>query len=95
MAKSEKKKSVLDEFKSPARKLVPFFVDSRDKWKAKCQKAKYQAKLLKNRIRHLDKRKAELKQKVKVLEKELKQAKHREHKLANEIEHIKKTRMDG
>ena len=94
MARNEKKKSALDEFKSPVRKLVPFFRDSRDKWKAKCQDAKYQVKLLKNRIRHMDKRKSELKQRVKVLEKELKRFKTREQKLVNEVEHLKKTRID-
>ena len=94
MARNEKKKSALDEFKSPVRKLVPFFRDSRDKWKAKCQDAKYQVKLLKNRIRHMDKRKSELKQRVKVHEKELKRFKTREQKLVNEVEHLKKTRID-
>jgi chromosome segregation ATPase len=90
MTENEKNKSAVDEFKSPVRKLVPFFRDSRDKWKAKCQNAKYQVKLLKNRIRHMDKRKTELKQKVKALEKELKQIKNREQKLANEVAHLKK-----
>lgn len=94
MAKNGKSKSTVDEFKSPVRKLVPFFRDSRDKWKAKCQDAKYQVKLLKNRIRQMDKRKAELKQKVKVLEKELKRIKNSEQKLVNEVEHLKKTRID-
>ena len=94
MAKNEKSKSAVDEFKSPLRKLVPFFRDSRDKWKAKCQDAKYQAKLLKNRIRHMDKCKAELKLKVKVLEKELKRVKNREQRLANEVANLKKTQVD-
>ena len=42
-------------FRSPLRKLVAFFKASRDKWKAKCQQAKYELKLLKRRFEHLQK----------------------------------------
>jgi cell division protein FtsB len=42
-----------------------------DKWKAKYQAAKYKIKLLTSEIRYLEKRKAELKNRVKDLEKEL------------------------
>ena len=41
------------EFRSPLRKLVAFFKSSRDKWKAKCQQAKYELKLLKRRFERL------------------------------------------
>jgi len=41
------------EFRSPLRKLVAFFQASRDKWKAKCQQAKYELKLLKRRFENL------------------------------------------
>jgi len=41
------------EFRSPLRKLVAFFQASRDKWKAKCQLAKYELKLLKRRFENL------------------------------------------
>jgi chromosome segregation ATPase len=41
------------EFRSPVRKLVVFFKSSRDKWKKKCQDAKYELKLLKRRIQNL------------------------------------------
>ncbi len=41
------------QFRSPLRKLVAFFEASRDKWKAKCQRAKYELKLLKRRFEHL------------------------------------------
>ncbi len=44
------------EFRSPLRKLVTFFKSSRDKWKEKCQQAKYQLKLLKRRFDNLQKR---------------------------------------
>jgi predicted nucleic acid-binding Zn-ribbon protein len=43
------------EFRSPLRKLVAFFKTSRDKWKAKCQRAKYELKLIKRRFEHLQK----------------------------------------
>jgi len=58
-------------YKSPLRKLVKFFETSRNKWKAKCQAAKYQNKLLKNKVWYLEKRKAELNKRVKELEKEI------------------------
>ncbi len=42
-------------FRSPLRKLVVFFRDSRDKWKKKCQDAKHKLKLLKRRYANLQK----------------------------------------
>ncbi len=42
-------------FRSPLRKLVVFFRDSRDKWKKKCQEAKHELKLLKRRYGTLQK----------------------------------------
>ena len=60
-------------YKSPMKKLVKFFEHSRNKWKTKCQKAKYQVKLLQNKVRYLEKRKVELNKRVKELEKELRQ----------------------
>lgn len=44
------------EFRSPLRKLVTFFKASRDNWKEKCQRAKYERKLLKRRLENLQKR---------------------------------------
>ena len=41
------------EFRSPLRKLAAFFKGSRDKWKEKCQQAKYEIKLLKRRFENL------------------------------------------
>jgi len=41
-------------FRSPVRKLVAFFHASRDKWKQKCQRAKYELKLLKRRYANLE-----------------------------------------
>ena len=42
-------------FRSPVRKLVVFFHASRDRWKQKCQQAKYELKLLKRRYANLKK----------------------------------------
>ena len=42
------------EFRSSVRKLMAFFKKSRDRWKVKCQQAKYQAKLLKHRLQNLE-----------------------------------------
>lgn len=42
-------------YRSPLRKLVVFFRDSRNKWKKKCQDAKHELKLLKRRYANLQK----------------------------------------
>ena len=42
-------------FRSPLRKLVVFFRQSRDQWKKKCQDTKYELKLLKRRFANLQK----------------------------------------
>jgi uncharacterized protein (DUF3084 family) len=43
-------------FRSSLRKLVVFFRASRNKWKKKCQDAKYELKLLKRRFENLQSR---------------------------------------
>lgn len=58
-------------YKSPIRKLVRFFENSRNQWKTKCKEAKRTIKRLKNRIRFLERSKAFLKSTVKELEAEL------------------------
>jgi len=73
----ENSKSQGKPYKSPTRKLVTFFEESRDKWKAKCLTAKYQVKLLANKIRYLEKRKTDLNNRVKELEKELRELKEK------------------
>lgn len=65
------KESNNKEYKSPSRKLTKFFEKSRDKWKAKYQKVKYELKLVQNKIRYLEKRKTQLGQRIKELEQEL------------------------
>ena len=77
-------------YKSPKRILLRFFEKSRDKWKDKCKEAKYQIKLLRNKIRYLEKNKTAFKNKVKGLESELLQMKDNEKRMADEIEQLKK-----
>jgi len=60
-------------YKSPQRKLVRFFEKSRDQWKAKCQTAKATVKRLQNRVRFLERSKAELKTRTRALETEVAQ----------------------
>jgi peptidoglycan hydrolase CwlO-like protein len=79
-----------DSYKSPARKLVPFFEKSRNKWKAKCQEAKYQVKVLKNKIRYMDKSKEKFKMRVKELENEICQINAKEKQMEQEISELKK-----
>jgi flagellar biosynthesis chaperone FliJ len=55
------------EYKSPRRKLLRFFEKSRDKWKLKYREVKKVLKRLTNRIRFLERSKAEYKQRVEEL----------------------------
>lgn len=71
------------EYASPLKKLVVFFKASRDKWKAKCRRAKEENKLLKNQVRAVERsrehwREAARTQSARVaeLERELKNAAH-------------------
>jgi len=57
-------------YTSPPRKLIRFFLKSRDQWKAKYQAAKATIKRLENRGRFLEKSKDEWKARVKALEAE-------------------------
>jgi hypothetical protein len=57
-------------YTSPPRKLLRFFLNSRDQWKAKCKRAKATVKRLENRVRFLEKSKAQWKSKAQALEKE-------------------------
>lgn len=61
------------EYKSPSRKLVKFFKNSRDNWKTKYQDLKYKMKLMQNKILYLEKRKTQLNQRIKELQQELDQ----------------------
>jgi DNA repair ATPase RecN len=59
------------EYKSPRRKLLRFFEKSRDKWKLKYREVKKVLKRLTNRIRFLERSKAEYKQRVEELQAQL------------------------
>jgi chromosome segregation ATPase len=88
LKKNEEK--IATNFKSPARKLVTFFKGSRDKWKEKCQEAKYQIKLLKKRLAYTKKRKDEMKNKIETLEEKLHTAHIKQDQLEKEVERLKK-----
>jgi hypothetical protein len=67
------------EFVSPVRKLSRLFLKSRNRWKTKCQDAKYALKLAKNQIRaversrdHWKEQAAERQRRIAELEAELK-----------------------
>ena len=57
-------------YSSPPRKLLRFFLKSRDQWKAKCQRAKATVKRLENRVRFLEKSKDKWKTRAQALEQE-------------------------
>ena len=61
----------LREYKSTRRKLLRFFEKSRDKWKLKYREVKKVLKRLTNRIRFLERSKAEYKQRVEALQAQL------------------------
>ena len=68
-------------FKSPLRKLVYFFEESRNRWKSKYKQTKSDVKRLENKNRYLKNRNTQLKQQVKNLESELNQIRLREKQL--------------
>jgi chromosome segregation ATPase len=78
-------------YKSPQRKLVRFFVRSRDQWKEKCLAAKALVKGLKHRGRFLERSKEYWKSRVKALERELAQRSAQEQALQEEIDALKKS----
>jgi len=52
-------------YKSPVSKLLTFFPQSRDRWKAKCQEAKRERKLMANQVRAVEKSRDHWKQAAK------------------------------
>ena len=85
-----REKQDINEYKSPARKLIKFFRKSRDLWKRKYQEVKETVKYLQNRTRFLEKSKEELKNRVKELEGELARLKASEQDRAKEMDEKKK-----
>lgn len=53
-----------ENYLSPIRKLIPFFVNSRDQWKEKCKLAKQETKRLKNNYNYMKKTNQELKDQI-------------------------------
>jgi chromosome segregation ATPase len=45
----------VDQYTTPRKKLLRFFLGSRDDWKAKCAEAKEQCKFLANQVRAVEK----------------------------------------
>lgn len=78
-------------YRSPRGKLLKFFKQSRDQWKAKCRVAKAQVKGLQNRLRWVEKSKASWKQRVQGLERELARVQAEQRALAHEVETLKKS----
>jgi len=77
-------------YKSPVRKLVRFFENSRDQWKSKHHKVKASVKRLNNRVRYLEKSKGQWKKRVQELEMEVARLKAREQALEQAADNLKK-----
>jgi len=60
-------------YKSPTRKLLPFFQRSRDKWKAKCLEAKRENRSLKYCLAKMTEKRDRWKAKARELEKQLRE----------------------
>jgi hypothetical protein len=73
----------LDSFRSPMRKLVRFFRDSRDGWKEKCRQARDRSRRLGNQVRAVEKSRAHWKQRFREQRKQARE-------LQRELEQIKK-----
>jgi hypothetical protein len=82
-------------YKSPRSKLVKFFEKSRDQWKAKCREAKALVKRLKNRVRYLEQSRDAWKQRSQALEAELKQAAAEAAARHQELDALKKNRLEA
>ena len=79
-------------YKSPRRKLVRFFEKSRDQWKTKHHQAKADIKRLTNRVRFLERSKADLQKQVAELQRALAQHQAQDQALAQELENQQKKR---
>lgn len=79
-------------YKSPRRKLVRFFEKSRDQWKTKHHQAKADAKRLTNRVRFLERSKADLQKQVAELQRALAQHHAQAKTLTQELDNLQKKR---
>lgn len=69
---------IMENFRSPVKKLTQFFKNSRDKWKEKCKQAMLDIRGLKKRIEFLEISKTAFKS-------QLKELKEKNKKLQNEL----------
>lgn len=81
-------------YKSPLRKLVKFFEQSRDQWKNKYLKKKAEVKALKNRVNYLERTKMEWKQKAQQLKANLKQKEVKKNLTKTNLKKSKKKVME-
>ena len=72
---------MMENFKSPVKKLTAFFKNSRDKWKEKCKQAMLDIRSQKKRIEFLEMSKAEFKSQLKELKEKNKQLQNELNKL--------------
>jgi predicted nuclease with TOPRIM domain len=69
-------------YKSPQRKLAPFFARSRDQWKEKCRDAKATLKQLKKKVQRGDARQRRQQERLQALAKEVGQLQAENRRLA-------------
>ena len=69
-------------YKSPQRKLVPFFARSRDQWKEKCQGAKATLKQLKKKVQRGEARQRRQQERLQALAREVGQLQAENRRLA-------------
>lgn len=79
-------------YKSPRRKLIRFFEKSRNQWKTKHHQAKADVKRLTNRVRFLERSKADLQKQVTELQRALAQHPVQEQALPQPLDTQQKKR---
>jgi len=77
-------------YKSPQHKLVPFFGQSRDQWKAKCRGAKATLKQLKKKVQRGDARHRRQQERLQALAQEVVQLQAENRRLAAAVAGEKK-----
>lgn len=92
---SRQKSKIYKSYKSPLRKLVRFFEQSRNQWKAKCREAKKMIKQLKKRIRSLEESRERWKEKAKGLQVEVTRLKREQEALEKELEALSQARVEA
>ena len=78
-------------WKSPARKLLRFFYNSREHWKQKHHQVKSQIKLLNNQVRAVEKSREQWKHKAKQAQQEVRQLQRQVAELKNRRPHGNRT----